>query len=118
MPEAVAKLEMQQSAAQHSAAQRSSTDLLQSLLHLFKVCLLVKVRCHDFGDESLEHIGKEKEQQTAHQPGQSPEDVPDMVVGVVLAVEAAHKKGDEQCHPHKSPQWFLHTRKTGSCALM
>lgn len=68
----------------------------------------MKVRSHDLGNKGLEHIGKEEEQQTAHQPCQSLEHVSDVVVGVVLAVEAAHKKGDEQSHPQKPPQRFLH----------
>ena len=91
---------------------RCITDLLQSLLHFLKVCLLVKVRSHDLGNQRLQHIGKEEQQQTAHEAGQGLEDIPDMVIGVVFGVEAAHKQWDEERNSHKSPQRFLHMQRS------
>ena len=41
------------------------THLLKGFLHLLKVRLLVEVRCHDFGKQRFQHIGKGEEQQAA-----------------------------------------------------
>lgn len=78
-------------------------------MHLLKVCLLVEVGRHDLGQEGLQHIGKEEQQQAAQQPSQGLEHMSDMLIGVALAEEAAHKDRNQQGHPQKSPQRFLHS---------
>ncbi len=71
------------------------------------MCFLVEMRRHDLGNQGLQDIGKEEEQEAAQQAGKRAKHILHMFVLVVLGVEAAHKERDEQGHPQEAPQGLL-----------
>ncbi len=67
----------------------------------------VEMRGHDFGNQGLQHIGKEEEQKAAQQSCEGAKHVLHMSVLVVFGVEAANEKGDEESHTQEAPQGLL-----------
>ena len=67
----------------------------------------VEMRGHDFGNQGLQHIGKEEEQEAAQQSCKDAKHVLNVSVLVVFGVEAADKKGDEESHTQEAPQGLL-----------
>jgi len=113
----------QHSTAQHSTAQQDlhtsplhPTYLLQSFLHLLKMGFFVEMRGHDLGNQGLQHIGKEEEQEAAQQSCKGAKHVLHMSILVVFGVEAADEKGDEESHTQKAPQGLLqHSTQNLAC---
>jgi len=111
------------STAQHSTAQQDlhtsplhPTYLLQSFLHLLKMGFFVEMRGHDLGNQGLQHIGKEEEQEAAQQSCKGAKHVLHMSILVVFGVEAADEKGDEESHTQKAPQGLLqHSTQNLAC---
>ncbi len=67
----------------------------------------VEVRGHDLGNQGLQHIGKEEEQEAAQQSCKGAKHVLHMRVLVVFGVEAADEKGNEESHTQEAPQGLL-----------
>ena len=67
----------------------------------------VEVRGHDLGNQGLQHIGKEEQQEAAQQSCKGAKHVLHMSVLVVFGVEAADEKGDKESHTQEAPQRLL-----------
>ena len=67
----------------------------------------VEVRGHDLGNQGLQHIGKEEEQEATQQSCKGTKHILHMIVLVVFGVEAADEKRNEESHAQEAPQRLL-----------
>lgn len=76
--------------------------LAQSILHLLKVAILVKVVAQELGTKCLEHIGRAGQQDAAQQLHYEPVCLDDVLVtcAVHRGLEEACKESHEATHTH------------------